>query len=531
MQRKSNYLYLTTDSTSASGGGRINRSERRKVEEVKKIHLGKRNIAIIISAALSLSILFMLPPPVSSGSSLPDGGEAVLYSSGTVIDNAGKIQPLIENVRENSDNWALGPPFTIKVGAGTYREGITIYEDNSLRGLRLLSADSGVAEIRFYPAEPSSNPTVHILADGVTIEDFRIVRVSHENRDINTGVAEGIRVSASNVSVDNNTVVGREFETINSLGILVVDDGERVDNVNIRESSVTSFAAGVSVIIYGHENISNVHILKNHISGNSLNGVSVATRQERSPKDIEIRYNTISGSPYGLYILGSETHSGLGDVNANEVKAHYNNIENNRVSGALNEGENNLSATYNWWGDPSGPSGAGPGTGDAVSENVDYTPWLEAPWLEMKSVAVQFSAGWNLFSLPLQPENALAENVFAGLTTFPTIYGWTETGYDLIEPRDNLEVGQGYWVKVPQAENVTVYGLPLESFTLQLDVGWNLSGIPLNIAPIAAGQVFEDVPTIYGWSDGYYTVEPGMELEVGDGYWIYSERAENIPIS
>lgn len=35
-----------------------------------------------------------------------------------------------------------------------------------------------------------------------------------------------------------------------------------------------------------------------------------------------------------------------------------------------------MDATYNWWGHASGPSGEGPGTGDAVSANVDYCPWL-----------------------------------------------------------------------------------------------------------------------------------------------------------
>jgi len=31
-----------------------------------------------------------------------------------------------------------------------------------------------------------------------------------------------------------------------------------------------------------------------------------------------------------------------------------------------------LTATDNWWGAPDGPSGAGPGSGDSVSANVDY---------------------------------------------------------------------------------------------------------------------------------------------------------------
>lgn len=35
-----------------------------------------------------------------------------------------------------------------------------------------------------------------------------------------------------------------------------------------------------------------------------------------------------------------------------------------------------LDAERNWWGDASGPSGEGPGTGAAVSADVDYDPWL-----------------------------------------------------------------------------------------------------------------------------------------------------------
>ncbi len=35
-----------------------------------------------------------------------------------------------------------------------------------------------------------------------------------------------------------------------------------------------------------------------------------------------------------------------------------------------------FNATLNWWGDPSGPGGVGPGSGDEVSRFVDYDPWL-----------------------------------------------------------------------------------------------------------------------------------------------------------
>ncbi|HIE17169.1 MAG TPA: hypothetical protein EYP71_03135 [Dehalococcoidia bacterium] len=35
-----------------------------------------------------------------------------------------------------------------------------------------------------------------------------------------------------------------------------------------------------------------------------------------------------------------------------------------------------LDAENNWWGANDGPGGVGPGSGDAVSANVDYDPWL-----------------------------------------------------------------------------------------------------------------------------------------------------------
>ena len=45
--------------------------------------------------------------------------------------------------------------------------------------------------------------------------------------------------------------------------------------------------------------------------------------------------------------------------------------------------EGNINAKYNWWGDAGGPSGVGPGAGDAVSDYVTYEPWFgyRDPWI------------------------------------------------------------------------------------------------------------------------------------------------------
>lgn len=62
---------------------------------------------------------------------------------------------------------------------------------------------------------------------------------------------------------------------------------------------------------------------------------------------------------------------------------NFNNIVGNTgtgVYGVYNGGTGTLDAVNNWWGDASGPTHAGNpgGSGDAVSDNVDYDPWLGA---------------------------------------------------------------------------------------------------------------------------------------------------------
>jgi hypothetical protein len=59
---------------------------------------------------------------------------------------------------------------------------------------------------------------------------------------------------------------------------------------------------------------------------------------------------------------------------------HVSRIVENTGYGILNvDSTHIIDAIYNWWGDPSGPSGVGPGSGDEVSEWVDYEPWLTEP--------------------------------------------------------------------------------------------------------------------------------------------------------
>jgi len=74
-------------------------------------------------------------------------------------------------------------------------------------------------------------------------------------------------------------------------------------------------------------------------------------------------------------ILNSEI--GVLCENASAPEIHWSTITGNTVYGVRNTDPTvAVNAENNYWGDKSGPSGAGPGTGDKISQYVDFDPWV-----------------------------------------------------------------------------------------------------------------------------------------------------------
>ena len=61
------------------------------------------------------------------------------------------------------------------------------------------------------------------------------------------------------------------------------------------------------------------------------------------------------------------------------IQLEYNSLVSNTVAGLRYEGAGWLDARFNWCGTAGGRSGIGTGSGDAVTGNVFYTPWLTEP--------------------------------------------------------------------------------------------------------------------------------------------------------
>ncbi|RLF41993.1 MAG: hypothetical protein DRN18_03000 [Thermoplasmata archaeon] len=84
---------------------------------------------------------------------------------------------------------------------------------------------------------------------------------------------------------------------------------------------------------------------------------------------LKVENNTISNNTCGLFFY---CESGF------EVEAdiHFNKIAGNKRWGLLNLCNRVINATYNYWGSNDGPRYNGSGSGDNVSSNVIFYPWL-----------------------------------------------------------------------------------------------------------------------------------------------------------
>ena len=170
--------------------------------------------------------------------------------------------------------------------------------------------------------------------------------VTVTNNDINETASGGIVLDASfNATVQRNTVTNAGGEGI---GISAFDDVTIEDNFldNIQNDNTYFYSGGIVV--------ETTDPLTGEVTENQVQNVSNAAGVRVDDFD--------DGDVSGL------------SVTANNIVDNDDGLEADTVD--------ELDATENWWGNDSGPSGDGSGTGDSVSGNVDFEPWLDAPFDE-----------------------------------------------------------------------------------------------------------------------------------------------------
>lgn len=169
-----------------------------------------------------------------------------------------------------------------------------------------------------------------------------------QNNTINMGditqLASGYSVwhvaPTTNMVIEGGTVTGG-------------DHGVFVNNWEGYDSNSTHTAVTVKSVTITDAAEAGVYVKD---SPNNTNGATV------SAVITDTVFNTPSGS-VGILLTGSDA----------SAVANHNQLLG--ANGVDNQTAVLMDATYNWWGNASGPSGEGPGIGSAVSIDVDYSPW------------------------------------------------------------------------------------------------------------------------------------------------------------
>jgi len=278
---------------------------------------------------------------------------------------------------------AVPPGATINVAAGEYFEHLFIAKSLTLQGAGAETTsitgnmDTIVTiNVGWGGAEPLAETVVF---DGFTVfgEEFLIYL------EVNNGSSLTI---SNNILYDSASAIRSWVTTVGSGSTVIIEDNEIYDSewgigfgmvtggseLAIQNNNIHDNGDGIYLSGVGGE--STVAIQNNNIHDNDegiiLEEISLDSTVAIVGNDIT---NNIGGPPSGIHI-------GPG-VKLTNVRVNFNNIMGNTPCGVSNPVVDSatLNAKHNYWGNASGPSGDGPGTGDAVCGDVEYYPWLTVP--------------------------------------------------------------------------------------------------------------------------------------------------------
>jgi len=177
----------------------------------------------------------------------------------------------------------------------------------------------------------------------------------------------GIRSQgSSDITLEENVISAPDKVTPSDAGIHVQASG----GVIIRGNTISDFThgeasgytygkAGAGIYVHG-AGCDDILIEENDLVDNSVGVYVTTTAALTSPTDVRVNENNVAGNEH------------YGVLNLKFPAATPYNKWDYHLFGAA---DSVVDATDNWWGHDSGPDGVGPGSGDAVTDNVDFIPW------------------------------------------------------------------------------------------------------------------------------------------------------------
>ena len=130
------------------------------------------------------------------------------------------------------------------------------------------------------------------------------------------------------------------------------------------------------------------------------------------------------------------------------------------------------------------------------------------------TLTLSLTTGWNMVSFSVLPTTGTSfANIFSGISNYQ-VKTWTGTSYNT---PTNVEIGRGYWVLVLAPTTLSITGIPITSYSLDLPAGWSMIG-SVNQGTISDAGVFPGFYQSLTWSDNSYI--SATTIEPGKGYWV-----------
>ena len=392
-----------------------------------------------------------------------NGGAGLLFSNSDDVDT---VQ--ITNCQIRNNGWHNifinhSPPNDFPVERFTI-EGGTIDQAGD-NGVRIVTATASIDFVSFMDVQIGKNGGMGIClrtnSGSIGDLEFRGVTARENQGGMGTPcdlapvpIGSGAEVITLTGNIGPVRVEESAFTNnggfglrLGSLGPAAGDLGPvEVHSCEFRQNGTRAPAGLGSGLILRGRNVRDITINPTTASGNNDHGVDIQATNDISGititggefSDNDRNVDTVGA---GINISATQRLTGLRVTDAKlannsqgaRVQAgrasdsHINRCElvGNRWAGieaAIASGEN-LDGTNNWWGDPSGPGGLGPGSGDAVTANVDFDPWLTAPPEVVTGANFQITG---LAISPAAPEVGVTVTISATVTNTGTDGGTQE---------------------------------------------------------------------------------------------------------
>ncbi|HUT00629.1 MAG TPA: Ig-like domain-containing protein [Candidatus Thermoplasmatota archaeon] len=216
------------------------------------------------------------------------------------------------------------------------------------------------------------DPIYYMTYGGVDITALQAIR--NNTIDVGTGINPG--------GPSNNKVTAIGFSSA-YLGCTGTPDSGKYTLISITGNiinNVKEWRRGIALDNFAWGNgaggeISNTVIKNNIINAVSTTPTSFGIRLSGLITNTSIRENQIKNCDMSFW--GRNGYYGSSTAYPLATYINYNDFEENG-QGLVWEGASVLNAEVNWWGDASGPRHTSnpTGTGDTISGNVDFSPWL-----------------------------------------------------------------------------------------------------------------------------------------------------------